>query len=102
MDYVSIEANAQARAMERKFQFLKADAGVIFVAVQAIPAEEGKCKKFEVRLGMTRRIGEATGRALVRYVLHEEMDRGVVVLASVYSGICGAAHDAGDEEADLH
>lgn len=100
MDYVSEESIAQAKAMERKFQFLKREAGVIFVSVKAVPTTDGRCKTFEVRLGVTRQIGESTGRSLVRYVLLAEIDRGLTILANVYPGICGAAHDAGDEAAD--
>jgi hypothetical protein len=103
MDYVSEAAKTQARAMERKFQFLKPDAGLIFISVQAVPAESGRCRVFEVRLGVTRQIGESTGKSLVRYVLQEEMEtRDIVIRASVYPGISGAAHDAGDEESRPH
>lgn len=98
MDYVSEEAVAQAKGMERKFQLLKPEAGVIFVSVRAVPTTDGRCRYFEVRLGMTKRIGESTGRSLVKHVLDEEIDSGLTILANVYSGICGAAHDAGDEE----
>lgn len=98
MNYVSDESAIQAREMARKFQFLKSEAGIIFIGVQAVPAPDGRCKAFEVRLGVTRQIGESTGRSLVRYVLEAEIELGLSILASVYPGISGAAHDAGDEE----
>lgn len=100
MDYVSEASATKARSMARKFQYLRPEAGVIFIGVQAVPSHNGLSKTFEVRLGVTQQIGRATGEALVRYVLREEIDNKNTILVSVYPGISGAAHDAGDEESD--
>jgi hypothetical protein len=101
MNYASEESATQARAMERKLQHLRPEAGILFISVKAQPCKDGKCKTFEVRLGVTKGIGESTGRALVRYVLHEEIDtRGLTILANVYEGVPGAARgNTGDDEA---
>lgn len=97
MNYVSEDSVKRARDMEKRLQSLRSDAGVIFVGVTAEPAPDGNCKTFNVHLGVTRAIGVATGRALVRHVLDSELSGGFLILASVYQGVPGAAHDASDE-----
>ena len=92
MDYVSDASGEQARVIEKKLQELRPEAGILFVSVRAVPCSMGKCDTFEVRLGVTKQTGESTGRALVRWALHEEIEvKRLSILANVYPGISGAA-----------
>ena len=98
MDYVSAPAAAQARSFEKRLQQLSPDAGILFVGVLAVPAEDGDSKRFEVRLGVRKAM--MAGVALVQFTFREEIEQGLQFLVSTYQGVSGAARDYdGDEEA---
>lgn len=96
MDYVGAEAAAKARDFERRIQKLSPNAGVLFVSVQATPAEDGNSGTFEVRLGVKR--GMNAGVALVQFTFRDEINEGVKFLVSAYQGVSGATRDHGDAE----
>lgn len=96
MDYVGDEAAAKARDYERRIQKLSPNAGVLFVSVQATPAEDGNSGEFEVRLGVKR--GMNAGVALVQFTFRDEINQGVTFRVSVYQGVSGATRDYGDAE----
>lgn len=99
-DYVSDSVAAQARSFQRRLQQLSPDSGILFVGVRAVPSKDGNSKTFEIRLGVQKSVGESAGAALVRFVLREEIDRGLKFLVSAYQGVSGAARDYdGDEKA---
>ena len=100
MDYVSEESNQQARSFEKRFQQLRPDAGILFVSVKAVPCANGECRAFEVRLGVTRQVGALAGAALCRFIMRQEIDRGLSIVTDVYQGVPGAARgNTSDEEA---
>ena len=99
-DYVGEAAATQARSFQKRLQQLSQESGILFVSVRAVPANDGNCKSFEVRLGVTKGVGERAGVSLVQFVLREEIKRGLKFLVSAYQGVSGAARDYdGDEEA---
>lgn len=96
MDYVGAEAATKARDYERRIQKLSPNAGVLFVSVQATPAEDGNSGTFEVCLGVKR--GMKAGVALVQFTFRDEINEGVKFLVSAYQGVSGATRDHGDAE----
>lgn len=100
LKYVADEISVQARSFEKRLQRLSPDAGILFISVKAVPHERGNSKAFEVRLGISKGVGERAGVALVRHVFREEIERGLSFSVSAYEGISGAARaNDGDEEA---
>lgn len=98
MDYVSEDAAQVVKYLEKKFQSVSELAGVIFISVQAVPAPKGEVDSYIVRLGISKKFEEATGMALLKSVLHDEIERKAFNLsASIYRGVSGAASDKGDE-----
>lgn len=97
--YVTEGAAELAREMEKKFQRLAPQAGVVFVGVKPIPIDGGKVRTFEVRLGISRRLDESTGMALVRKVLEDETKMGLEITAAIYRGVSGAARDEDSQDA---
>lgn len=98
MNYVSEKSNEIAREMERRFQRLPHEAGILFVGVQAVPTEDGEAKAFEVRVGIARRFESSTGMAIIKKVLEQEIEeKKFAISASVYRGVSGAARDENDE-----
>ena len=92
LPYVSELARQTSRKMEAKFSSLPPGAGVIFVGVTAEKALQGKSVVFTVRLGMSRLYEKATGEALIRDVLRDEIASGAFTInASVYLGVPGAS-----------
>lgn len=99
--YVSEEAAGFAREIERRFQSLPAMAGVVFVGVDAIAAPGGKNVGFRVRLGISKRLTEDVGWALIQQVLKDEIAAKVIdIQASVFTGFAGECRDKGFEDAD--
>lgn len=90
--YVSEASIATADQMEEKFLTLPSEAGILFVAVHPEPVEGGKCKIFNVRLGMPKSFDPGTGFALVQKVLELEVNF-FEIRASVYLGTSGAGRD---------
>ena len=93
--YVSDETHLRAREMEQRFASLPPQAGVLFVSIQPQPVDDGKSVEFYIRLGISRRFDEETGRALVKKVLSEEIKEGLRLLVGVYRGVSGACRDDG-------
>jgi hypothetical protein len=92
--YVSEESSMLAREWERRFQALPPHAGVVFVSVGPEPIEGGKCIKFEVRIGLTRRLSQETGVAMVKKVLAFEASTGALTISVVvFRGVVGACRD---------
>jgi hypothetical protein len=99
--YVSEEAAGFAREIERRFQSLPTMAGVVFVSVDALAAPGGKNVGFRVRLGISKKLTEDVGWALIQQVLKDEIASKVVdIQASVFTGFAGACRDQGFEDAD--
>lgn len=99
VNYISEESLRRAREMESRFTDLPPSAGVLFVAVQPQPNDSGHANEFFVRLGITRRFGEDTGKALIRKVLSEEIKSGIKVFGGVYRGVSGTCRDDGSSAA---
>jgi len=98
MNYVSAPAAAQARGFEKRLQQLSPEAGILFLSVCAVAAEDGDSKAFEVRLGVRKNM--MAGVSLVQFTFREEIAQGLRFLVSAYQGVSGAARDNdGDEEA---
>lgn len=97
MDYVGEEALKVVEYIETKLKSLPPQAGIIFVAVKAVPAPKGEVKSFEIRLGMMKQFEEATGMEIIKSLFKEEIEKGSFgLLASVFRGVPGAAaHDKG-------
>jgi hypothetical protein len=95
VEFVNDEADKRARAMERKFSILPANAGVLFVSIKAMPSSSGGGAEFHVRLGIARHLTEDTGRSLIRKVLEAERFAGLKMFVAVYRGVSGACRDDG-------
>lgn len=94
MKFVSEEAAKAAREMERKFQLLPPEAGILFVSAEPQPEEGGKVREFIIRLGLSRQFEESTGRAIMKKVLEDELKKFKLFLG-VYRGVSGASRDEG-------
>lgn len=93
LPWVSDASSLLARSWEQRFCDLPAVAGVIFVGVRPRPSEDGSCRTYEVRLGVSRDIEEATGIALIKHVLAEEIDSGLYEIQGIaVRGVSGSAH----------
>ncbi len=98
MDYVSEDTLQVVKYLEKKFQSVSEAAGILFVGIRAVPAPGGLVSAFEIRLGISKRFEEATAIALLKSVLHDEIERKAFTFtASIYRGVSGAACDKGDE-----
>ena len=95
MEFVKDEANQRAMAMELKLSSLPPSAGVLFVSVKAVPSTNGGGVEFHVRLGISRKFTEETGRGLLRKVLEIERFGGLKLFTAVYRGVSGACRDDG-------
>lgn len=87
--------------MERRFQLLPPEAGILFISVRPDPVLGGLCNKFTIFLGLYRsRIADTnTGVALAKRVLEKEIQQGMFSFSiSVYRGLAGAARDEDPEE----
>jgi hypothetical protein len=92
--YVSETAAEKARELESRFLTLPPEAGVLFVAIHAVPALGGKTEEFDVRLGISRQFEEGTGLAIIKKVLEDDLASGDIrVSAAVYRGVRGAGCD---------
>lgn len=99
--YVSEQSASNAEMIERRFQDLPPIAGVIFVGVSARPIIGGNCSHFIVRLGLSKRVSEDIGIALINQVLEKELKLGTItVSASVYRGFTGACRDESLEKSN--
>ncbi len=79
--FVSEESAALAQSMERKFLKIPPGVGVVFVSVTPLPVPGGKCNTFDVVLGIERSLGSVeTGAAIVKHILQEEMETGLINL----------------------
>lgn len=99
--FVTEEAAQRAREMEQRFRDLPPSAGILFVGVKALPTKgDLDAQKFELVVGVTRQLEEATGRALIKKMLENEMGLGDadVIDASVFRGVSGAARDEDSED----
>jgi len=93
--YVSEHSARLAEEWERRFRDLPPSAGVLFVGIKACPELTGESSIYEVRLGICRKYEEATGTALVKHVLGEEINsRKYRIQVAVYRGSRGSAGDA--------
>ena len=90
--YVTVGAAALAREIERKFQELPKEAGVICVGVKALPAANGEVDTYHVQLGISKSLGEDVGWALIQKVKHDmpvlTLMRLTGTVFLVYSGEC--------------
>lgn len=99
-DYVGDTAATQAKSFSKRLQRISPDAGILFISVRAVPTKDGNSKTFEVRLGVTKGVGERAAIALTQFTFKEEIERGLKFNVSAYEGVSGAARDNdGDEEA---
>ena len=99
--YVSEEAAKFAREIEQRFQALPKMAGVVFVSVDAQATPGGKSVGFHIRLGVSKKLTEDVGWALIQQVLKDEIAAKVIdIRASVFTGFAGACRDQGLEDAD--
>lgn len=94
--YVSQDALEVSLQMERQLQSFPAQAGIIFVSVKAIPELEGKVTTYEVRLGMSKTVGEAAGSALLNEALGDWVLLGVKINAAIYTGVPGGIGKPGN------
>lgn len=76
-------------------------AGVVFISVAAQVAPGGKNVGFDVRLGVSKKLTEDVGWALIQQVLKDEIAAKVIdIRASVFTGFAGACRDQGPEDVD--
>lgn len=99
MNFISEEVDQIARRMEAKFQFLPKEGGILFVSVQPDPVDDGMPQSFLIRLGISRRLEVATGYAIVKKTLADEMKE-YAIYVSVFRGVSGACRDEGIQPQD--
>jgi hypothetical protein len=99
--YASLDAVAKARSYEKRFQNLPEVAGVILVSVEATPALGGNSEGIQILLGISRRLSEDVGWALIQQVMREEIQSGLLrITAKVLVGVSGACRDESAESAN--
>lgn len=82
MKYISDGSAAIARAMGRKLQKLPPEAGIIFIAVDPTPVDDGVCGNFSIFLGVVKSdyINASTMDALVRTTLKEDLEHDAITV----------------------
>lgn len=96
--YVSEDAAALARAYEKRFQALPELAGIVFISVSAKPVVGGEPKSFQILLGLSRRLDESVGWALIRQTMQDVIEMGKInISAKVFRGVSGACRDESAE-----
>jgi hypothetical protein len=94
--YVSEEAERLARSWEERFTELPPTAGVLFASVRPKPASRGEVRAFDVRIGISKKLGQELGSAIARHVLARELaDERYELVIESWSGLPCAAHHAG-------
>lgn len=93
--YVNTTSSDTALEFESRFARLPHSAGVIFASVAPEPALDGVSTTFIVFLGLSRKLSEATGLALIRSILGTELaERKITFKFSVFCGTSGAYRDS--------
>ena len=92
--YVSVGAFHKAQGFEDRLSQLPEQAGLLFIAVSALPIVGGESTHFEVVLGVSKRLNETMGKMLVVKALDDVMaDPKYTISVKVFRGVSGACRD---------
>ena len=99
--YVNEQAAADVREIERRILNRSQRAGIIFISVTAVPAENGNSHTFYVRLGLDKNLNfnAMTSDLFIRTVFKEEIEHGWIFHTASYRGICATNADESHEGA---
>jgi hypothetical protein len=92
--YVSDYASRLAATWTSRFSALPSASGIVFVSIQALPAERGLVTAFDVTLGFEKEWGDTAAVSLAKHVLADVLEEGKFTLnISALRGVsCAASH----------